>query len=222
MKRIAVLLFALVAISAAGCSSNTSKVVGQEKTRERAAPASNVPADMVSRDARDFVHHVASANAAEIELGKLAAARGTTDAVKKFGRMMVNDHTGSGDKLKAVASDLKIDAPDRLDDKLADQRDRLAGRSRADFDREYASAMVDDHKDLIDQLEPRIDKTTLEQWKVAMGGKRTAAAGTIAVLPDKSDNPMTMRINQLAADLYPTVRAHWDAAKALESSLEKR
>jgi hypothetical protein len=62
----------------------------------------------------------------------------------------------------------------------------------------------------------------LEQWKIAMSGKTTAAGGTVAVLPDQSDNPTTMRINQLAADIYATVHAHLVAAKALESSLKKR
>jgi hypothetical protein len=31
-----------------------------------------------------------------------------------------------------------------------------------------------------------------------------------------------MRINQFAADIYPVVHAHMEAAKALESSLKKR
>ena len=130
--------------------------------------------------------------------------------------------TASGDKLKALASDLKINAPGELDEKHVDQRDKLAKQSGADFDREYASAMVDGHKDLIDQLEPRIDKKTLDQWKVEMKGKTTVARGTVAILPDQSDNPTTMRINQFAADIYPTVHAHLEAAKALETTLGKR
>jgi predicted outer membrane protein len=135
--------------------------------------------------------------------------------------MMIDDHTASGDKLKALASDLKIAAPAELDDKHRDQRDHLAKRPQADFDREYASAMVDGHKDLLDQLEPRIDKKTLDSRKAEMNGKTTEAGGTIPVLPDPSDNPTTMRVNQFAADLYPTAHAHLEAAKALETSLRK-
>ena len=82
--------------------------------------------------------------------------------------------------------------------------------------------MVDGHKDLIDQLEHRIDKKTLDQWKIGMKGKTTVAGRTIAILPDRSDDPTTMRVNQLAADIYPTVYAHLEAAKAIESSLKKR
>jgi putative membrane protein len=222
MKSIGFLWFALVAMSAVGCSNDRGSASAQTKASERATPATSVPADMASRDARDFVHHIAIVNATEIELGKLATDRGSANAVKNYGQMMVRDHGTSGEKVKALASEFKIDAPDRLDDKHADQRNSLARRSGADFDREYATAMVEGHKDLLDQLEPRIDKQSLEQWKAATNGKAASASRTIALPPDKSDNPTTMRVNQLAADLYPTVRAHWDAAKALEKSLEKR
>ena len=222
MKRIGFLSFALVAALTAGCSSDKGKDLGQAKGSEPATPGTSVAADIVSEDAKDFIHHVAIVNVAEIDLGKLAIDRGTANAVKKFAQMMIDDHTASGAKLKALASDLKIDAPGQLDDKHRDQRDKLAKRSGADFDRTYASAMVDGHKDLIDQLEPRIDKKTLDQWKVEMNGKRTVAGRSVPLLPDSSDNPTTMRVNQFAADIYPTVNAHLEAAKALESSLKKR
>jgi hypothetical protein len=55
-----------------------------------------------------------------------------------------------------------------------------------------------------------------------MNGKTSVAGGTVALLPDRSDNPTTMRVNQFAANFYPTVHAHLEAAKALESSLKKR
>jgi putative membrane protein len=222
MKRIGFLSFALVATLSAGCSSEKGKNLGTARSSEPATVGTAGAAEIASQDAKDFIHHVAIANTAEIDLGKLAADRGTAGEVKKFAQMMIDDHTASGDKLKALASDLKINAPGELDDKHIDQRDKLAKQSGADFDREYASAMVDGHKDLIDQLEPRIDKKTLEQWKVQMNGKTTAAAGAVPILPDHSDNPTTMRINQFAAGIYPTVHAHLEAAKALESSVKKR
>jgi putative membrane protein len=222
MTRIAFLPFTLVAILGAACSSDKGKALDQAKGTQPAAAGTSGAADTAGQDARDFIHHVAIVNMAEIELGKLATNRSSTNEVKTFARMMIEDHTASGDKLKTVASDLKIEAPARLDAKHVDQRDKLAKLQDADFDRDYTSVMVDGHKDLIDQLEPRIDKKTLDQWKVEMNGKTAVANGTVAILPDKSDNPTTMRINQFAADIYPTVHAHLEAAKAVESSLKKR
>jgi len=222
MKRIGIPLFVLIVTLTAGCSVDKGKDLGQAKSTEPATVGTSGAPQIASLDAKDFIHHVAIVNTAEIDLGNLAVNRGSAGEVKKFGQMMIDDHAASGDKLKALASDLKINAPGELDDKHIDQRDKLAKQSGADFDREYASAMIDGHKDLIDQLEPRIDKKTLDQWKVEMNGKTTVAAGTVAILPDRSDNPTTMRINQFAAGIYPTVYAHLEAAKALERSLKKR
>jgi len=221
MKRMGFLSFVLVAALTAGCSGDKGKGLGQDKASAPPTVGTSGAIDIANQDAKDFIHYVALANMAEVDLGKLAADRGTADEVKKFGQMMIAEHTASGDKLKTLASDLHIDAPGRLDDKHTDQRDKLAGRQGGDFDREYATAMVEGHKELIDQLEPRIDKKALEQWKVETRGK-TTAGGTVPIPPDPSDNPTTMWINQFAADIYPAVRAHLEAARALESSLKKR
>jgi len=221
MRRITCLSFAFLATLTAACSSEKGKDLGPAQRGQPATVGTTGAADLGSQDARDFIHHLAIVNLAEIELGKLAAERGT-DEVKKFAAMMIRDHTLSADKLKALAVDLTIDRPVQLDDKHTDQREKLATRTGADFDREYASAMVDGHKDLLDQLEPRTDKKTLDQWKVQMNGRTGAAGGTVPIAPDRSDNPTTMRINQFAADMYPTAYAHMEAAKALESSLKKR
>jgi putative membrane protein len=209
----------LVAILATACSTEAGKESAETKSQTPAAAKMSGAADLANQDAKDFIRHVAVVNMAEVDLGQLAANRASADRVKKFAQMMVDDHSTSGEKLKALASELTIDVPGEVDDKHAEQREQLGKRSGADFDGDYMSAMVEGHKDLIDQLEPRIDKTALEQWKAAAAG---TTAPTVALLPDTSDNPTTMRINRFAADIYPTVHAHLEAAKELESSLKKR
>ena len=39
--------------------------------------------------------------------------------------------------------------------------------------------------------------------------------------PEKSDNAVTMSINEWAAEAYPTVQAHLEAAKTLDSAAEE-
>jgi len=228
MRRMYVLPFAVAAIVAGACSNQ------KERATREAPPASTVPrsepssvattgtTDLSTQDAKDFLSHVATVDQLEIQLGKLAVTRGTSSEVRKFGQMMIDDHTSSTDKLVTLEKDLKLDTPRELDDKHKDVREDLAKRSGSDFDREYANAMVDGHKDLLDQLESRIDKKGLDQWKDEMKGKTRIPAGGVAVLPDKSDNKTTMRINQFAASIYPAVYTHLEAAKALEQSLEHR
>ena len=207
MKTFTVLSFtALVALST-GCSRDKGNDVGRA-TRSAQALSPRCATDMATKDAQDFLQHVASVNAVEIDLGKLAAERGTVDDVKNFARMMIHDHTAAGEKLTTLASDLRVEAQRQLEQPRLPHGQKLATLSGADLNREYASAMVDDHKELIDQLEPRIDKKTLDEWTREMEGQTSVAAESVAILPDKSENPTTMRVNQFAADIYPTVHAH--------------
>ena len=85
--------------------------------------------------------------------------------------------------------------------------------------------MVDGHQAFIDKLESRIDKDTLSKWKAAQPdpttGKSVETKGeTLAVTAEKSDNPVTFRLNQWAADTYPVAFAHLQAAKDLQKGAE--
>jgi len=223
MKSIGARTIVIVAVLSAACSSQKQRDTAPTASRsEPSSVATTGTADLPTQDAKDFLSHVATVNQLEIELGKLAVARGTAAEVRKFGQMMIDDHMSSDDRLESLEKDLNLETPREVRGEHTDQRDDLAKRSGSDFDRKYASAMVDGHKDLLDQLESRIDKKGLDQWKVEMKGTARIPAGGVAVLPDKSDNKTTMRINQFAASLYPTAYAHLNAAKALEESVEHR
>jgi putative membrane protein len=82
---------------------------------------------------------------AEVELGKLAAEKGSTDEVKKFGQRMVDDHSKAGDQLKQIASEKGITVPQQLSAKDRALKDRLSKLSGEDFDKAYMSDMVKDH-----------------------------------------------------------------------------
>ena len=85
--------------------------------------------------------------------------------------------------------------------------------------------MVDTHQDLVDKLESRIDKENLAEYKAEMkdraAGKTVQEKGkVIAIVPEKSDNPVTISVNQWAADTYPIAAAHLEAARTLRDGLK--
>jgi putative membrane protein len=176
---------------------------------------------------KDFVQDVAKAGTAEIELGRMASEKAVDAQVKKFGQMMVDDHTAAADKLKAIASDSAIEWPAELDGKFKDKNDDLAKKQGIDFDHDYMAYMVDAHQDLVDKLESRIDKNSLGQYKA---DRKDRPAGTtvdekgktVEIVPEKSDNPITMRINEWAASVYPTAYSHLQQAKTLDNGIKKR
>lgn len=95
---------------------------------------------------RKFVMEAAHGGMAEVELGKMAAEKGSSDAVKQFGKRMADDHGKASDELKQFAQQKGITLPTDLDSKHRQLRDRLAKLNGADFDRAYANEMVKDHK----------------------------------------------------------------------------
>ena len=82
---------------------------------------------------------------AEVELGKLASEKGTTDAVKHFGRRMVDDHGKANDELKTLAANKKVTLPSDISPEDKALRDRLTRLSGPAFDQAYIKAMVNDH-----------------------------------------------------------------------------
>jgi putative membrane protein len=88
---------------------------------------------------------VAKGGMAEVELGKLASEKGTTDAVKNFGKRMADDHSKANDELKTLAANKKVTLPSDLSAEDKALRDRLTKLSGHAFDQAYIKAMVADH-----------------------------------------------------------------------------
>ena len=49
-----------------------------------------------------------------------------------------------------------------------------------------------------------------------------AEMGDVGVRPEKSDNALTIKVNQWAADTYPVTQKHLDTARTLENAAKKR
>jgi putative membrane protein len=86
-------------------------------------------------------------------MGKLAADKGGSDAVKDFGNRMVKDHSKANDQLKDVAANLGVTVPDKVNAKEQAMIDKLSAMSGAAFDKAYAKEMVNDHKKDIAEFE---------------------------------------------------------------------
>lgn len=101
-----------------------------------------------SADAK-FAMTAAAGGLAEVELGRLALERASSDAVKQYAQRMVDDHTKANQDLMQVASTKGITLPTGPDPKHMALIERLRGRSGADFDRMYVKeAGVKAHQDM--------------------------------------------------------------------------
>lgn len=227
---------AAVIIVSGGCSKLSETKAERTKTpssEQAPPPAAAIGTGGVAANTKDdaeFVHDVAMMNMAEVELSRMALQRATTGDVKSFAQQMINEHEAAANTLKSVVSGHSIKWPGQLDDKHRKDADDLAKKQGADFDREYAKAMVEGHQNLAAKLESRLDLQSVQEWKTAAAGRAQSKAlpdpraemGDVKVRPDKSNTDMGTTINQWAAETYPIVQKHLDTARTLENATKKR
>jgi len=219
MKRMCMVCLTAAAMLGAGCHG---KNASSTETAGTSGRSESVP----SAD-RSFVQDISQMNAAAIDLSRLAAEKAQSADVKHFAQMVVDEHTAVGEKLDGVATQTGIETRYELDSKDRSRHDTLAAKQGLDFDKDYIDAMLDGHDKFVDTLASRVDKTTVDKWKDQVGkepdidkAKADIKAGT--VLPEKSDNDVTQRVNAWAADTYPAAYTHLLEAKTLKDTLKKR
>lgn len=110
----------------------------------------NAGNQMVDQKTKDFVTEAATGGMMEVELGNLAQQKATSQQVKEFGKMMVDDHSKANNNLKDIASKKNIDLPASITDEERKDIDKLSKKSGADFDKSYVDMMVKGHKKTID------------------------------------------------------------------------
>lgn len=179
MRVLAILCLALCVSAVAQDKSPGSK---SQKSTAKAGGASDA----------QFVTKAAQGNMAEVALGKLATEKSQNDDVKKFGQMMVDDHSKAEEELEGVASKNNMQVPKEVNAQQKAEQQRLEKLSGPAFDRAYMQLMVKDHtKD------------------VAEFKQKAASTSANADLKD------------FATRTYPTLDNHLTHAKAIHDAMSK-
>jgi putative membrane protein len=102
-----------------------------------------------------IAHIVVTANQVDIDAGKLAESKGTSDQVKAFGKQMVADHTGVNRQAIALVTQLRItpeDNPTSQSLKAGGWKNvkKLKG---AAFDEAYIDHEVGYHEQVLDAID---------------------------------------------------------------------
>jgi putative membrane protein len=145
---------------------------------------------MKSTDVK-FAQKAAQGGMAEVQLGQMAAQKGTNADVKAFGQQMVDDHTKANDDLKSVAAKENMTLPSGLSAKDQALQSKLQNLSGEQFDRAYMKAMVKDHEEDVKEFQ-----------KEANDGK----------------DP---QIKDFASRTLPVLQGHLDKAKSVDSTVAK-
>jgi putative membrane protein len=133
----------------APASATKDPTTATTEDKHKVAKSDKSDADKPMTD-KEFVETAAQGGMTEVELGKLAADKGTSPDVKKFGSHMVEDHSKANDDLKSIADKKGIAVPATLDAKHQAMVDKFQHLSGPAFDKAYVRAMVKDHEKTAD------------------------------------------------------------------------
>lgn len=160
---------------------------GETTTEKRDVDSVDTEVTRVDDDNAEFVKEAAVGGMMEVELSKVAADKATSTEVKNFAQMIVKDHSGANDELKALAAQKNIEIPAQLPEDKRDDIDDLKEKTGKDFDEKYIAMMVDDHQEDVDKFEKMANKDEAD--------------------PD---------LKSFAAKTLPTLKEHLNKAKAIK------
>src|SRR6187401_212280 len=107
-----VIIIAAIASVACDTASNTASNNGMNRANVNVVTNANSNAVVVNANTNtagdSFLTEAASGGMTEVELGKMVATKSQNADVKKFGEMMVTDHSKANDELKALAATKKV------------------------------------------------------------------------------------------------------------------
>jgi putative membrane protein len=160
VSRLKVATLAVAAIAVAACSkkdsgaADTTAASSTTTTDTSAIAASSTSAGGSWSDANIFAL-LDEANVADSSEGAIAATKGTSAAVRNFGKLMVSDHHKLRVQGEALAKKLKITPTPPADDNIPSdaqkEMDNLNSTAKGkDFDKAYIDAQVDDHMKVLD------------------------------------------------------------------------
>ncbi len=154
-SRMRVAALAIAAMAVAACSkkdggaADTTAASSTTTTDTSAIAASSTSAGGGWSDANIFAL-LDEANAADSSEGAIAVTKGTSAAVRNFGKLMVSDHHKLRVQGEVLAKKMKITSTPPADDNIPPdaqkEMDNLNSTAKGkDFDKAYIDGQVDDH-----------------------------------------------------------------------------
>jgi putative membrane protein len=151
---------ALISLGMAGGAIAQGTPSGGTTSAQPASPSSTGKSDAGGKSAgavakadRDFMEKAARGGMMEVEAGKVAQQKAQNEQVKAFGARMVQDHGKANEELKSVASSKGVTLPADMGKEHQAHIDKLQRLQGPQFDREYMSHMVKDHKKDVSEFE---------------------------------------------------------------------
>ena len=195
MKNVLLALSMVITSLCISCNSNNQSQdsVDSAKQENESLDSSKITSDNKDslKDDENFMVNAASGGLLEVKLGNIAMKNAASAQVKQFGKMMVTDHTKANNELIALAKRKNIAIPSTPGNDEQDMIDKLQKQQGKDFDKDYVSMMIDDHKHDISEFQKAVD------------------------------NAKDSDIKAFAVKTLPVLQKHLDKIQAIDSTMKK-
>jgi putative membrane protein len=140
-------------------NDNNTNVPSNKSGTDKAQASSKEKLAESDLQAMAMIHQV---NQMEISLGKVAEKKGSTQAVKDYGKMLVKDHQSADKDLMSLAKKNGAKIPTYKPTDEADQKDMKDDKQMAahiktlrgpEFDKEYLNMMVQGHEKVLAKVD---------------------------------------------------------------------
>jgi len=186
---LALLILGLISV---GCTSTNKASTPDTATQPNSgATSSSAASSPSSNPDQEFVTKAAQGNSAEVELGKIVAAKSKDPSVKQFAQMMVKDHTTALNELQELAQTKNLNFNDDLPDDAKSLQQKLSSDTEKQLDKDYMDGMVEDHQKDVQEF------------------------------TDKSQNAKDPDVKQWASKTLPTLQKHLEKAQQIDAKLNK-
>jgi putative membrane protein len=155
MMRSCFIGIALVAMLGVGCDRDQSRQSSAPGEGGGATGAANPPSADVRLSAADqaFVQKAAKGNEAEIEMAKMAEDKAQSRDIKDYASMLERDHSDALDNLRDLAQKANVTLDTAPPAENASMSTKLNAASGTQFDREYITTMIEEHRKNIAEFE---------------------------------------------------------------------
>ncbi|HEY9340873.1 MAG TPA: DUF4142 domain-containing protein [Hanamia sp.] len=133
--------------STATSSTRTSDTNKMDHTMTSSSDTTNnMAVATLDEGSKKFIEDAGKGGMMEVNLGNVAMNSATSQQVKDFGKMMVDDHTKLNNELKDLAGKKNVQLPAAVSEDQQKEMDNLSKKTGNDFDKAYVKLMIDDHK----------------------------------------------------------------------------
>ena len=137
----------------ASCDSGTGE---QQATEATGTPTAAEADSTLTEDEQELLAFAARNNMLQIELGKIAAQKASTDELKQYGQQLVDWHTANQQDLQELAQEYGVALPQQMETEQLEYIEEIRDAKAEEFDAEYWESVAKAQREAIDEYDDNL------------------------------------------------------------------